>query len=48
MRDIGLRVTDKGITKPTADGKLTHVAIEWKDIDSFHKLLAERIAGYRR
>jgi len=48
LRDIRLSVTDEGITKPTPDGKLTHVAIEWKDLDSFHKLLAERIANYRR
>jgi inosine-uridine nucleoside N-ribohydrolase len=48
MRDIRLSVTDHGITKPTPDGKLTHVAIEWRDLDSFHKLLAGRIANYRR
>ena len=47
MREIKLRVTDKGITKPSPDGKLTHVAIEWKDIDAFHKLLAERISNFR-
>jgi inosine-uridine nucleoside N-ribohydrolase len=46
MRDIRLRVTDQGITQPFADGKLTHVAIAWKDIDSFFKLLSERIANY--
>jgi inosine-uridine nucleoside N-ribohydrolase len=48
LRDIRLSVTDEGVTKPTPDGKLTHVAIEWKDLDSFHKLLAGRIANYRR
>ena len=47
MRDIKLRVTDKGITQPSADGKLTHVAIEWKDLDAFHRLLAERISSYK-
>jgi inosine-uridine nucleoside N-ribohydrolase len=47
MRDIKLRVTDKGITKPSPDGKLTHVAIEWKDLDAFHKLLAERISNFK-
>jgi inosine-uridine nucleoside N-ribohydrolase len=47
MRDIRLRVTDEGITKPAEDGKLTHVAIEWKDLDAFYKLLAQRIANYR-
>jgi inosine-uridine nucleoside N-ribohydrolase len=47
LRDIKLTVTDKGITKPIPDGKLTHVAIEWKDLASFHKLLAQRIANYR-
>jgi len=46
LRDIRLSVTDKGITKPTADGKLIHVAMEWNDQDSFHHLLAERIANY--
>ena len=47
MRDIKLRVTDKGITQPSPDGKLTHVAIEWKGLGAFHKLLAERIATFR-
>ena len=47
MRDIKLRVTEEGITQPNADGKLTHVAIEWKDLDAFHKLLAERISRYQ-
>jgi len=47
MRDIKIRVTDQGVTEPDANGKLTHVAMEWKDIDAFYKLLAERIANYK-
>ncbi len=46
MRDIRLRVTDKAITKPDPDGKLTHVAMEWKDLDAFHKMVAERISKF--
>jgi inosine-uridine nucleoside N-ribohydrolase len=47
MRDIRLIVTDDGITKPSPDGKLTHVAIEWKDLDGFRKLLADRISNFK-
>ncbi len=47
MRDIRLRVTPDGITQPCADGKLTHVAIEWKNLEAFHELVAERIARYQ-
>lgn len=45
MRDIRLDVTDKGITKPTPNGKLTHVAMEWKDLDAFLSLVGERVSG---
>lgn len=45
IREIPLTVTDDGITKPTPGGKLTRVAIAWKDLPAFHKLLADRIAG---
>jgi inosine-uridine nucleoside N-ribohydrolase len=47
MRDIKLRVTDEGITQPTADGKLTHVAMEWENLGAFHRLIADRISGFR-
>jgi inosine-uridine nucleoside N-ribohydrolase len=46
MRDINIRVTDEGVTEPDAKGKLIHVAMEWKDINAFYKLLAERIANF--
>jgi len=48
MRKIRLRVTDEGMTEPHEKGKLTHVAMAWKDLDGFYALLADRIAGYRR
>jgi len=48
MREIRLRVTDKGITEPHLQGKLTHVATDWKDLEAFYSLLSERIANYRR
>lgn len=47
MCDIHLRVDDKGFTVPDSKGKLTHVAIKWKNLDAFRKLLADRLANYR-
>jgi inosine-uridine nucleoside N-ribohydrolase len=47
VRDIKISVTNDGVTAPAVDGKLTHVAMEWKDIDAFYKLLAERIANFK-
>jgi inosine-uridine nucleoside N-ribohydrolase len=47
LRDIPLRITDDGITQPYPDGKLIHVAMEWKDLDAFFKLLSERISEYK-
>jgi inosine-uridine nucleoside N-ribohydrolase len=46
IRDIRLRVTDGAITKPDPQGKLIHVAMEWKDLDAFHKMVAERISSF--
>lgn len=46
MREIRLRVTDKGVTEPHLKGKLTHVAMAWKNLDGFYAMLADRIAGY--
>jgi len=46
MRDIHLRVDDKGLTIPDPRGKLTHVAKEWKDLKAYKKFLSERIANY--
>ncbi|MHC4796055.1 MAG: nucleoside hydrolase [Planctomycetota bacterium] len=46
MRDIHLRVDNKGFTVPDPKGKLTHVAMKWKDLDAFKKLLADRLANY--
>jgi inosine-uridine nucleoside N-ribohydrolase len=47
MRDIHLRVDDKGFTIPDPRGKLTHVAMKWKDLAAFETFLSERIANYR-
>jgi inosine-uridine nucleoside N-ribohydrolase len=47
MRNIRLQVTDKGVTKPVPDGKLTHVAMGWKNLDAFRQMLVERIAHYK-
>ncbi len=44
MRDLKIRVTEKGVTEPSPEGKLMHVAINWKDLPRFHKVLTERIA----
>lgn len=45
MRDIRLRVTDRGMTEPHSAGKLAHVAMAWKDLDGFYTMLADRVAG---
>ncbi|MHC4673056.1 MAG: nucleoside hydrolase, partial [Planctomycetota bacterium] len=47
MRDMHVRVTKQRTTVTDSEGKLTHVAMGWKNIDAFYKLLASRIADYR-
>jgi hypothetical protein len=34
-------------TWPVSDGKLTHVAMGWKELDAFHQVLEQRIAHYK-
>jgi len=47
MQDIRLRVTDRGLTVPDPNGKLTRVAVKWKDLKAFETLLADRLANYK-
>jgi len=47
MHDMRLQVDDKGFTLPAPHGKRTHVALDWKDLDTFEKMLSERIAHAR-
>lgn len=43
MRDLRIRVTDGGFTEASPDGKLMHLAMTWKDLGAFHRLIAERL-----
>ena len=43
LEDMKLRVTDDGITAPDADGNMTHVATNWRDMHAFKELLVARL-----
>jgi inosine-uridine nucleoside N-ribohydrolase len=43
MKDLGIRVTDKGFTVVDETAKHMNVAIDWKDMAAFEDLLVERL-----
>ncbi|MCS7089960.1 MAG: hypothetical protein RMN51_00365 [Verrucomicrobiota bacterium] len=45
MEEIPIPVTSDGFTRMDAKGRLVRVVTEWKDIQGFHRWLADRIAG---
>jgi len=47
LEDVKISISDKGEVVPDPNGKLVHAATQWKDLDAFEKLLAERIANYQ-
>jgi len=47
MRDMNVRVTDQRTTVTDPQGKKTHVAMGWKNLDIFYNLLSTRIANYK-
>ena len=47
VRNLSIKVTDRGVTEPDPAGKLMHVAMTWKNLDAFHEFVARRIAQAR-
>jgi inosine-uridine nucleoside N-ribohydrolase len=47
MKDLGVRVTDKGKTVVDDSAKHMNVAVEWKDKDAFYAWLVERLVTNR-
>ncbi|MCZ7640369.1 MAG: nucleoside hydrolase [Verrucomicrobia bacterium] len=45
MEDLHVRVTDDGFTVIDAAAKSLRVATEWKDLDGFHRWLADRLTS---
>jgi len=47
IQDVKIRVDDEGYTLKDPKGKLSHVAMKWKDLEAFKKLLVERLINYQ-
>ena len=43
MENMGIRVTDEGLTTPDPDAQHMDVALGWTDLDAFHRILTERL-----
>lgn len=43
LRDMRLRVTDEGMTVQDPNGKLTHVAMDWKNLKGFFDMVVDRL-----
>ena len=45
MERVNLRVTDDGFTRIDDQGKPVKAAMEWKNLEGFRDLLADRLTG---
>lgn len=45
MEDLPIRVTDDGCTVVDDTGKRMHVAVDWKELGEFNKLLVQRLTS---
>ncbi len=45
MENLGMRVTDDGLTRIDDSARRMRVAMEWKDLGAFEDLLVRRLAG---
>ncbi|MFT5365604.1 MAG: inosine-uridine nucleoside N-ribohydrolase [Candidatus Latescibacterota bacterium] len=43
MKNMGIRITDEGVTAPAPDAQHMDVALDWTDLDAFHQYLTERL-----
>jgi len=46
MQDIKIKVDDEGYTLQDPNGKLSHVALKWKDLEAFKQFLVRRLTEY--
>ncbi|MHC4445108.1 MAG: nucleoside hydrolase [Planctomycetota bacterium] len=47
MRDLNIKVDNRGYTLKDPQGKLSQVALKWKNLEAFKKLLVQRIINYQ-
>ncbi|MDP6041119.1 MAG: hypothetical protein QGG64_21395, partial [Candidatus Latescibacteria bacterium] len=45
MKNMGIRVTDDGLTVPDDTAQHMEVALDWTDLDAYHQYLTERLLG---
>jgi inosine-uridine nucleoside N-ribohydrolase len=43
MKNMGIRITDEGITLPDNHAQHMDVALDWTDLDAFHQYLTDRL-----
>ncbi|MBT5829552.1 MAG: nucleoside hydrolase [Candidatus Latescibacteria bacterium] len=43
MKNMGIRVTDEGVTAPDVNAQHMDVALDWTNLDTFHQYLTDRL-----